>query len=84
MELQHMIVDCAGRAYDGTAQMLQAAILTFESSSDGALTVSVHATLKLNSGDQIPIVIFTGQVFDSTSYGTQFTGSLLEDDLVIP
>ncbi len=54
------------------------------SSSAGALTVSVvHATLKLNAGDQIAIVLTNGQVFDSTSYSTQFTGSLLEEELVI-
>jgi len=53
------------------------------SSSAGALTVSVHATLKLNARDQITIVLTDGQVYDSTSYSTQFTGSLLEEELVI-
>jgi len=53
------------------------------SSSSGALTVSVHATLKLNAGDQITVVLTNGQVFDSTSYSTQFTGSLLEEELAI-
>jgi len=54
------------------------------SSSGGSLTVSVHAALKLNAGDQITIVLAVGRVFGTTSYyTTQFTGSLLEEELVI-
>jgi len=47
------------------------------------LTVSIHTTLKLNKGDQITIVFITGGVYGSPDYSTQFTGSLLEEELVV-
>jgi len=47
------------------------------------VTVSIHTTLKLNKGDQITIVFTTGGVYDDSTYKTHFTGSLLEEELVI-
>jgi len=47
-------------------------------------TVSVHGTLKLNRGDTITIRHYFGTIIsrDGESW-TQFTGSLVEEDLVI-
>jgi len=47
------------------------------------VTVSIHATLKLSKGDQITIVFGKGGVYDNPNYATHFTGSLLEEELVI-
>jgi len=48
------------------------------------LTISIHATLKLNKGDQITIVFSNGGVYDNNNrYITHFVGSLLEEELVI-
>jgi len=46
-------------------------------------TVSVHGTLKLNKGDTITIRHTGGTIFSDSYSRTQFTGSLLEEDLVI-
>jgi len=46
-------------------------------------TVSVHGTLKLNKGDTIRIVHVGGTIFSDSYSPTQFTGSLLEEELVI-
>jgi len=51
--------------------------------TSGYPTFSVHATLKLNKGDTISIRLGAGTVHSYTSSHTQFTGSLLEEDLVI-
>jgi len=47
------------------------------------LTVLIHATLKLNKADQIAIVLSYGGVYDDSRYITHFTGSLLEEELVV-
>jgi len=47
------------------------------------VTVSIHTTLKLNKGDQITIVFNNGEVYGSSFHATQFTGSLIEEELVI-
>jgi len=49
----------------------------------GYVTISLHATLKLNAGDQITIVLTSGAISSGYDGGTQFMGSLLEEDLVI-
>ena len=46
-------------------------------------TVSVHGTLKLNKGDTITINHVDGVIYSSSNSHTQFTGSLLEEDLAI-
>jgi len=46
-------------------------------------TLSVHGTLKLNKGDTITIRHRDGMIVSSDSIHTQFTGSLLEEELVI-
>jgi len=46
-------------------------------------TVSVHGTLKLNKGDTITIRQNIGTIFSRVDSWTQFTGSLIEEDLVI-
>jgi len=51
--------------------------------TDALVTVSIQATLKLNKGDQITIVFTKGGVYDDYRYGTHFTGSLVEEELVI-
>ena len=48
------------------------------------ISISIHTTLKLNKGDQISIVLTNGQIYDDTFYySTQFTGTLLEEELII-
>ncbi len=52
--------------------------------SDGYVTISIHAILKLKVGDQITLVCAAGAlVDDSSTHRTHFTGILLEEDLVI-
>jgi len=46
-------------------------------------TLSVHATLKLSKGDTITIRHVEGVMHSNGNSYTQFTGSLLEEDLVI-
>jgi len=46
-------------------------------------TVSVHGTLKLNKGDTITIRHVGGTIDSLSGSHTQFTGSLLEEELVI-
>jgi len=44
---------------------------------------SIHATMKLDKGDTITISHFEGIIFSNGNSHIQFTGSLLEEDLVI-
>jgi len=46
-------------------------------------TISVHGTLKLDVGDTVSIYHITGTIFSNVNIHTQFTGSLLEENLVI-
>jgi len=46
-------------------------------------TLSVHGTLKLIKGDTITIRHVEGTIISNVNSYTQFTGSLLEEDLVI-
>ncbi len=46
-------------------------------------TVSVHGILKLNKGDTVTIRHAFGTILSSVDNHIQFTGSLLEEDLVI-
>jgi len=46
-------------------------------------TLSVHATLRLDKGDTITIRHDAGTIFSNDNSHTLFTGSLLEEDLVI-
>lgn len=51
---------------------------------EGFLIVSLHATVKLNIGERITIVLTGGSLYSFPAYrDTQFMGSLLEEDLVI-
>jgi len=54
---------------------------TFTSSAP--LSSSIHASLKLKVGDELTFVLGGGALFDNGDYKTQFTGILLEEDLVI-
>jgi len=47
------------------------------------LTLSVHSTLKLGKGDTITIRHNGGTIFSNIYIHIQFTGSLLEEELVI-
>jgi len=49
----------------------------------GFSTHSVHATLKLNKGDTITIRHVEGTIFSDGSFDVHYTGSLLEEELVI-
>ena len=51
--------------------------------SGTASTLSVRGTLKLNKGDAITISHVTGTIYSTSDSDIQFTGSLLEEDLVI-
>jgi len=46
-------------------------------------TLTVHGTLKLNQGDTVNIRFYAGGTFSNKDSNTLFTGSLLEEDLVI-
>jgi len=46
-------------------------------------TTSIEATLKLNKGDSITIRLHEGKFYSNGNIHTQFTGSLVEEDLVI-
>jgi len=46
-------------------------------------TSSIHATLKLKVNDEVTLVLTRGTIYDSNPYHTDFTGILLEEDLVI-
>jgi len=46
-------------------------------------TLSVHGTLKLNKGDKITIRHGGGTIYSESTSHIQFTGSLLEEDLVV-
>ena len=46
-------------------------------------TSSIHATLKLKVNDEVTLVLASGTIYDSNPYHTDFTGILLEEDLVI-
>ena len=50
---------------------------------NGHLTATSHSTLKLEMGDQISLVITVGAVYDDAGVTTQFSGFLLEEDLVL-
>jgi len=50
--------------------------------SDTWSTLSVHGTLKLNKGDTITISHAGGTISSSSDSNTQFTGSLLDEELV--
>jgi len=52
-------------------------------SSGTASTLSVHATLKLNKGDTISIHHVLGTIYSRGGSDSHFTGSLIEEDLVI-
>lgn len=43
----------------------------------------VHATLKLNKGDTISIYHAEGTIYSGAGSDSHFTGSLIEEDLVI-
>jgi len=43
----------------------------------------VHATLKLNKGDTISIGLWDGMIYSGGGSDSHFTGSLIEEDLVI-
>jgi len=45
--------------------------------------LSVHSTLKLNKGDTITIQHYMGTTFSAGGSDVQFTGSLIEEDLII-
>jgi len=45
--------------------------------------LSVHATLKLNKGDTITIRLGAGTIYSLDGSDSHFTGSLIEEDLVI-
>jgi len=51
--------------------------------SDTWMSSSLQAILKLKVGDEITLVLTAGVVYDGGNYLTQFTGILLEEDLVI-
>jgi len=51
--------------------------------SDTLSTVSVHGTLKLNKGDTVAIRHEQGTMFSNADSQVHFTGSLIEEDLVI-
>ncbi len=52
--------------------------------SSSFFTASIHATLKLKLGDEITLVLISGVLQEfKDEYLTQFTGMLLEEDLVI-
>ena len=46
------------------------------------LSGSMVATLKLKVGDEITLVLFSGALYDNDGCFTQFSGILLEEDLV--
>ena len=46
-------------------------------------TLSVHGTLKLNKGDTITIYHYKGTIYSDGAIDFHFTGTLLEEDLVI-
>jgi len=58
-------------------------IIYGESGTNLELSSSIQAILKLKVGDEITLVLEGGELFDSTSYHTHFTGMLLEEDLSI-
>ena len=45
---------------------------------------SLHANLKLKTGDEITLQLNAGPLYDDGNIYTHFTGILLEEDLVIP
>jgi len=45
---------------------------------------SLHANLKLKTGDEITLQLNAGPLYDDWNIYTHFTGILLEEDLVIP
>ena len=50
------------------------------------LTISLHATLNLKVGDRISLSLdseFSNKLHDDTTYNTQFSGSLLEENLLL-
>jgi len=51
--------------------------------SGTASTLSVHGTLKLNKGDTITIYHLAGTIYSGSGSDTHFTGSLIEEDLVL-
>jgi len=44
---------------------------------------SIHATLKLKVNDEVTLVLTSGTIYDNFDCRTDFTGILLEEDLVI-
>jgi len=56
---------------------------TIGATSGTRSTLSVHGTLKLNKGDTITIRHHSGVIYADIYNQIQFTGSLLEEDLVI-
>ena len=55
----------------------------YGATGDTYSTVSVHGTFKLNQGDTITIRLGGGTIYSESGSFIQFTGSLLEEELVI-
>jgi len=77
----------AGRGYvflqRNGADVVVGASIVYGATSNSQGTLSVHGTLKLNKGDTITISLGGGMIHSDSRSWTQFTGSLLEEDLVI-
>lgn len=49
----------------------------------GSLTMSIHATVKLEVGDEISLALTAGVIFDENNFGfSNFIGFLVEEDLI--
>ncbi len=58
-------------------------ISVFNNATNGYLTVFVQATLQLTKGNIISTRLDDGAIYSSSYSDIQFTGSLLEEELVI-
>jgi len=57
--------------------------IAHSSAQNEFVTIVLQSTLKLNIGDEISLVITSGSLNDSGNQHTQFSGFLLEEDLII-
>jgi len=57
--------------------------IAHSSAQNEFVTIVLQSTLKLKIGDEISLVITSGSLNDSVNQHTQFSGFLLEEDLII-
>ena len=70
-----------GETYETSEKIEVSYTLLYGAGGPAYFTNSLHTTMKLIAGDRITLILYRGSLVGA--YGIVFTGSLLEEDLVI-